>query len=94
MTICYTAPFSPVCLLAFCCHEKWVSFQAYYNVNPNGALYILLGSSTVALVYDFVHVLVIKRVSGATMTVIMEVRIVAFLILSALLLDKAKYYNL
>jgi drug/metabolite transporter (DMT)-like permease len=89
----YTAPISLVCLLPFVVRKEWVSFQAYYTVNPNGALYILLGSSILALVYNLVHVLVIKKVSGVTTTVIGEVKIVALLILSALLLDEAKYYN-
>lgn len=89
----YTAPISLVCLLPFVVTREWASFKAYCTINPNGALYILLGSSIVALVYNLVHVLVIKRVSGVTTTVIGEVKIVALLILSALLLDEAKYYN-
>ncbi len=56
--------------------------------NSAGVALVLLCSSAIALLYNVVHALMIKKTSAVTVTVLGEVKVVGLLILSAILLGK------
>lgn len=86
----YTAPVSLLCLAPFMVWRELAAFRAYFAVNNANVTGIMLVSSLNAVTYNAVHALVIKRTSAVTTTVIGEVKIVALLILSSLLLGEGK----
>lgn len=52
---------------------------------------VVLCSSVIALLYNVVHSLLIKRTSAVTVTVLGEVKVVGLLVLSAIVLGKVHY---
>ncbi len=63
-------------------------FREYAMENSAGVALVLLCSSAIALLYNVVHALMIKKTSAVTVTVLGEVKVVGLLILSAILLGK------
>ncbi len=63
-------------------------FRQYAMTNSTGVLLVLLCSSIIALLYNMVHALMIKKTSAVTVTVLGEVKVIGLLILSAILLGK------
>ncbi|KAG7666954.1 hypothetical protein Ndes2526B_g04567 [Nannochloris sp. 'desiccata'] len=89
----YTAPVSLVCLAPFMFWREFRNFQAYFVTNNTNVTGIMLVSSLNAVCYNAIHALVIKRTSAVTTTVIGEIKIVALLALSALLLGESKDFT-
>jgi drug/metabolite transporter (DMT)-like permease len=89
----YTAPISLICLAPFMFWREFRNFQAYFATNNANVTGIMLVSSLNAVCYNAVHALVIKRTSAVTTTVIGEIKIVALLALSALLLGESKDFT-
>ena len=56
--------------------------------NGPGVWLVVLCSSIVALLYNVVHALLIKKTSAVTVTVLGEVKVIGLLILSAIILGK------
>jgi len=63
-------------------------FREYAMENSAGVALVLLCSSAIALLYNVVHALMIKKTSAVTVTVLGEVKVIGLLILSAILLGK------
>ena len=63
-------------------------FREYAMENSAGVALVLLCSSAMALLYNLVHALMIKKTSAVTVTVLGEVKVIGLLVLSAILLGK------
>lgn len=64
-------------------------FQDYFAVEAASCFAILLGTSTLACLYNIVHTFMIQEVNAVATTVIGEVKIVALILLSYLMLGDA-----
>ena len=62
----------------------------YWADNTRGVILVLLCSSVTALAYNIIHSMVIHRTSAVTTTVIGQIKIVALIVLSAVLLGESK----
>uniref|UniRef100_A0A7R9VU54 Sugar phosphate transporter domain-containing protein n=1 Tax=Chlamydomonas euryale TaxID=1486919 RepID=A0A7R9VU54_9CHLO len=85
----YTAPLACVLLLPFYFGMEHHALTQYQATHSTGYISLVLLGCINALVYNLVHVLVIKVTSAVTTTVIGEMKIVLILMLSAGLLDEA-----
>ncbi|DBA98259.1 hypothetical protein WJX77_011419 [Trebouxia sp. C0004] len=86
----YTAPVSCAVLLPLFIARESATFREYAMENSAGVVLVLLCSSAIALLYNVVHALMIKKTSAVTVTVLGEVKVVGLLVLSAILLDEKK----
>lgn len=89
----YTAPISLLCLSPFLVWRELDNFLVFYTAHSSDVTGILLASCVNAVCYNMIHSLMIKRSSAVSTTVIGEVKIVALLILSALLLGEGKEFT-
>jgi len=89
----YTAPISLSCLAPFLVMRELASFRVYYALHSHDVAGILLSSCVTAVCYNMVHSLMIKRSSAVSTTVIGEIKIVALLVLSALILGEGKDFS-
>lgn len=89
----YTAPVSCMCLMPFYWTFEKRKFAVYFAERQEAVVAIILVTSIIALCYNMVHSLMIKRTSAVTTTVLGEVKIVGLLMLSALLLGEGKEFN-
>ena len=76
------------CMEGRCLYAQGARFTLYWTENSTGVMLVLVCSSTVALLYNLVHSLMIHKTSAVTTTVLGEVKIIGLLVLSALLLGK------
>lgn len=89
----YTAPISLACLTPFLVWRELDRFRDYYLVHSSDVTGIMLASCVTAVCYNMVHSLMIKRTSAVSTTVIGEIKIVALLVLSAVLLGESKDFS-
>lgn len=90
----YTAPVALSCLAPFAFYLEYESLLSYLEKEGYQSIFaLLLLSSTNAVCYNAIHSMVIKQTSAVTTTVIGEVKIVALLLLSAIILQESKIFT-
>ncbi|KAK9821748.1 hypothetical protein WJX81_002035 [Elliptochloris bilobata] len=91
----YTAPVSCLVLLPFYHWREAERLSEYASRHPDSAfLGVLAASCACALTYNVVHYLMIQRTSAVTTTVLGEIKIVAILMLSALVFGEGRLMTL
>ena len=88
-----TAPIAAMVLIPFALKLEFAAFQEYSRKNPTSTALILISTSCLAAVYNYVHALMIKNLGAVACSVVGEVKIVALVALSGILLKEAKQFT-
>mmetsp|Transcript_2420 Transcript_2420/g.4947 ORF Transcript_2420/g.4947 Transcript_2420/m.4947 type:complete len:342 (-) Transcript_2420:152-1177(-) len=84
----YTGPVSAMVLLPFGLYKEFSAITEYAQTNMGPTLGILFGGAMLALVYNIVLFLTIKTLSGVTMNVMGNIKIIFLLLMSRVVLGE------